>query len=78
MKCSFRSSSKFEHVQDPEYIAKQGRRVEKRKKSGLHLKAGKPRNCNVCGSNQHNASTCKDKITSDKEPKEINFFHDMV
>ncbi|XP_051190098.2 protein FAR1-RELATED SEQUENCE 5-like [Lolium perenne] len=39
------NSSKFDHVEDPVYIAKQGRPAEKRKKSGLHLKATKVVKC---------------------------------
>jgi hypothetical protein len=72
------NSSKFDHVEDPVYTAKQGRPAEKRKKSGLHLKATKVVKCIVCGSNQHTAATCKDKITLGPESKEIDFFRDMV
>ncbi|KAK1602428.1 hypothetical protein QYE76_037451 [Lolium multiflorum] len=72
------NSSKFDHVEDPVYIAKQGRPAEKRKKSGLHLKATKVVKCSVCGSIQHTATTCKDKITPGPESKEIDFFRDMV
>ncbi|XP_051205894.1 protein FAR1-RELATED SEQUENCE 5-like [Lolium perenne] len=72
------NSSKFDHVEDPVYIAKQGRPAEKRKKYGLHLKATKVVKCSVCGSIQHTAATCKDKITPGPESKEIDFFRDMV
>ncbi|KAK1670173.1 hypothetical protein QYE76_058332 [Lolium multiflorum] len=41
------NSSKFDHVEDPVYIAKQGRPAEKRKKSGLHLKATKVVKCDT-------------------------------
>ncbi|KAK1649142.1 hypothetical protein QYE76_066947 [Lolium multiflorum] len=43
------NSSKFDHVEDPVYIAKQGRPAEKRKKSGLHLKATKVVKCSRRG-----------------------------
>ncbi|KAM0851065.1 hypothetical protein ACQ4PT_052676 [Festuca glaucescens] len=72
------SSTKFDHVEDPEYASKQGRPTEKRKQSGLHLKASKPVKCTVCGSNQHTAATCKDKITPVPEQTEIDFFRNMV
>ncbi|KAM0873331.1 hypothetical protein ACQ4PT_038130 [Festuca glaucescens] len=72
------NSSNFDHVQDPVSTAKQGCLAEKRKQSGLHLKATKVVKCIVCGSNQHTATTCKDRIMPGPEPKEIDFFRDMV
>ncbi|XP_051229485.1 protein FAR1-RELATED SEQUENCE 2-like [Lolium perenne] len=72
------SFSQFDHVQDPVYVPKQGRPAEKRKQSGLHLKSSKVVKCSVCGSIQHTAATCKDKITPVPEPKEFDFFREMV
>ncbi|KAM0902010.1 hypothetical protein ACQ4PT_019557 [Festuca glaucescens] len=72
------SSSQFDHVQDPVCAAKQCRPVEKRKQSGLHLKSTKVVKCSVCGSIQHTAAMCKGRITPGPEPKEIDFFHEMV
>jgi hypothetical protein len=72
------SSTKFDHVEDPEYVSKQGRPAEKRKQSGLHLKASKPVKCSLCGSNQHTAASCKNKITPVPEQTEIDFFRNMV
>jgi hypothetical protein len=72
------SFPQFAHVEDPVYVPKQGRPVEKRKQSGLHLKSSKVVKCSICGSNQHTAAMCKDKITPSPEPKEFDFFREMV
>nr|XP_051201596.1 protein FAR1-RELATED SEQUENCE 5-like [Lolium perenne] len=72
------SFPQFAHVEDPVYVPKQGRPAEKRKQSGLHLKSSKVVKCSICGSNQHTAAMCKDKITPSPEPKEFDFFREMV
>ena len=38
-----------EGIRDPTATTSRGRPGEKRKKSGLHLKASKPVKCSVCG-----------------------------
>jgi ribosomal protein L32 len=72
------SFPQFAHVEDPVYVPKQGRPAEKRKQSGLHLKSSKVVKCSLCGSNQHTATMCKYKITPAPEPKEFDFFREMV
>ncbi|XP_051201492.1 protein FAR1-RELATED SEQUENCE 5-like [Lolium perenne] len=72
------SSTQYEHVRDPILTTTKGRPEEKRKKSGLHLKASKPQKCRGCGSAQHSTSECPSKITPAPEQKEFDFFRDMV
>ncbi|KAK1618020.1 hypothetical protein QYE76_023537 [Lolium multiflorum] len=72
------SSTQYQHVRDPIMTSTKGRPEEKRKKSGLHLKASKPPKCKGCGSAQHSTAECPSKITPSPEPKEFNFFRDMI
>nr|XP_051191007.1 protein FAR1-RELATED SEQUENCE 1-like [Lolium perenne] len=72
------SSTQYEHVRDPILTTTKGRPEEKRKKSGLHLKASKPQKCRGCGSAQHSTSECPSKITPAPQRKEFDFFRDMV
>jgi hypothetical protein len=72
------SSTQYEHVRDPILTTTKGRPEEKRKKSGLHLKASKPQKCRGCGSAQHSTSECPSKITPAPEQKEFDFFRNMV
>jgi hypothetical protein len=72
------SSTQYHHVRDPIMTSTKGRPEEKRKKLGLHLKASKPPKCKGCGSAQHSTAECPSKITPSTEPKEFNFFHDMI
>jgi hypothetical protein len=72
------SSTQYQHVRDPIMTSTKGRPEEKRKKSGLHLKASKPPKCKGCGSAQHSTAECPSKITPSTEPKEFNFFHDVI
>ncbi|KAK1631537.1 hypothetical protein QYE76_005852 [Lolium multiflorum] len=72
------SSTQYHHVRDPIMTSTKGRPEEKRKKSGLHLKASKPPKCKGCGSAQHSTAECPSKITPGPEPKEINFLRDMI
>ncbi|KAK1667292.1 hypothetical protein QYE76_055451 [Lolium multiflorum] len=72
------SSTQYEHVRDPILTTTKGRPEEKRKKSGLHLKASKPQKCRGCGSAQHSTTECPSKITPAPEQKEFDFFRDMV
>jgi ribosomal protein L32 len=72
------SSTRFDHVEDPVYTTTKGRPGEKRKQSGLHLKSSKVVKCTVCGSVHHTAPSCPSKLTPALEPKEIDFFRDMV
>jgi ribosomal protein L32 len=67
------SSTQYQHVRDPIKTTTKGRPEEKRTKSGLHLKASKPVKCKACGSAQRPS-----KISTVPEPKEINFFRDMI
>ncbi|KAK1573101.1 hypothetical protein QYE76_008312 [Lolium multiflorum] len=72
------SSTQYEHVRDPILTTTKGRPEEKRKKSGLHLKASKPQKCRGCGSAQHTTAECPSKITPALEQKEFDFFRNMV
>jgi hypothetical protein len=42
------------------------------------LKSSKVVKCTVCGSVHHTAPSCPSKLTPAPEPKEIDFFRDMV
>ena len=73
------SSTQYQqHVRDPIMTTTKGRPEEKRKKSGLHLKASKPVKCKACGSAQHSTAESPSKISTVPEQKEINFFKDMI
>nr|XP_051221892.1 protein FAR1-RELATED SEQUENCE 11-like [Lolium perenne] len=72
------SNTQYQHVRDPIMTTTKGRPEEKRKKSGLHLKASKPVECKACGSAQHSTAECPSKISTVPEQKEINFFRDMI
>ena len=65
-----------EPIGDPTATTSRGRPTDKRKKSGLHLKASKPVKCSVCSSNQHTAPNCPSKITPD--PMEQDLLRNMV
>jgi hypothetical protein len=72
------SSSKYDHVEDPLYTNTKWHPREKRKQFGLHFKSSKVVKCIVCGSIQHTETICPSKLTPRPEPKEIDFFRDMV
>jgi hypothetical protein len=71
------TSNPYPNVRDPIITTTKGRPGEKRKKSGLHLKATKTVKCSACGSTDHNSAGCPSKITPGKEPTEFNFFQNM-
>jgi hypothetical protein len=71
-------SSKYANVEDPLYANTKGRLGEKRKKSGLHLKGAKVLKCIVCGTVEHMEASCSAKISPGPEPKQIDFFRNMV
>lgn len=72
------SASQYQNVKDPSCTTTKGRPSEKRKKSGLHIKATKPVKCSGCGSTEHNSAKCPSKITPGPGPTMMDFLRDMA